>query len=338
MTAHQYVERSNSRVMQETFCGDPIVSFLYSRVREDAGWLYRALTSARLTDLLGAMRFDIRPASPMRMRQRYARDLGIAFEECAAPPETLDTARKVFERQIRYWDCRPMESDGSTIVSPADARVVVGSLEQHSSIYLKGKFFDYEEMLGRDKPIWRRVFRGGNYAVLRLTPDKYHYNHVPASGVVRDIYDVDGVFQSCHPAVVIAQASPYSKNRRTVTILETDVPNGAQVGLVAMIEVVALMIGDVVQCYSREQYEAPLPVQVGMHLQRGAPKSLFRPGSSTVVLIFEPGRVRFCEDIVANLGRSDVCSQYSIPGSRPLVETDVPVRSTIAHPVRGASR
>lgn len=338
MTAHHYVERANSSVVPETFSGDPIVSFLYSRVREDAGWLYRALTSARLTDLVGALRFDIRPASPNRMRRRYAREMGIDFTECLAPPETLDTARKVFERQIRYWECRPMETDCAAIVSPADARLLVGSLERGSSLFLKDKFFDVDDLLGRDKPIWRRVFRGGNYAVLRLTPDKYHYNHVPASGVVRDIYEVDGVFQSCHPAVVVAQATPFSKNRRTVTILETDLPNGSQIGLVAMVEVVALMIGDVVQCYSRERYDEPRPVRAGMHLERGAPKSLFRPGSSTVVLMFEPGRVRFCEDLVENLRRGDVRSLYSAAGSRPLVETDVRVRSTIAHPIRGAAR
>lgn len=338
MTAHHYVERANAGAVPETFCGEPIVSFLYSRVREDAGWLYRALTSARLTDLLAILRFDIRPANPRRMRQRYACDMGIDFTECVVAPETLDTARKVFERQIRYWDCRPMESDASAIVSPADARLLVGSLEQDSSLFLKDKFFDFDDLLGRDRPIWRRCFRGGDYAVLRLTPDKYHYNHVPVSGEVRDIYEVDGVFQSCHPAVVVAQATPYSKNRRTVTIIETDVPNGAQVGLVAMVEVVALMIGDVVQRYSRERYDDPQPVCTGMHLERGAPKSLFRPGSSTVVLIFEPGRVQFSEDLVANLRRRDVRSHYSAAGSRPLVETDVRLRSTIAHPARGAAR
>jgi phosphatidylserine decarboxylase len=338
MTAHQYIERATSRTMSETFCGDPIVSFLYSHVREDAGWLYKAITSARLTDLLGTLRFDIRPANPLRMRRRYARDLGIDFTECAATPESLDTARKVFERQIRYWDCRPMESDSSTIVSPADARLVVGSFDRGSSLFLKDKFFDIEEILGRDRPIWRQAFLGGSYAVLRLTPDRYHYTHVPVTGVVRDIYEIDGVFQSCHPAVLVAQATPHSKNRRTVTIVQTDVPTGTQVGLVAMIEVVALMIGDVVQCYSRERYDNPLQMRAGMHVERGAPKSLFRPGSSTVVLLFEPGRIRFCEDIVTNLRRNDVRSRYSTAWNRPLVETNVRVRSTIARPVRGAAR
>jgi phosphatidylserine decarboxylase len=71
-------------------------------------------------------------------------------------------------------------------------------------------------------------------------PEKYHYTHCPASGVVRDIYDLPGAYHSCHPAATVALAAPFSKNRRVVTIIDTDVANGSGVGLVAMIEVVAL--------------------------------------------------------------------------------------------------
>jgi phosphatidylserine decarboxylase len=76
--------------------------------------------------------------------------------------------------------------------------------------------------------------------ICRLTPEKYHYTHCPASGVVRDIYDLPGAYHSCHPAATVALAAPFSKNRRVVTIIDTDVANGSGVGLVAMIEVVAL--------------------------------------------------------------------------------------------------
>jgi hypothetical protein len=57
-----------------------------------------------------------------------------------------------------------------------------------------------------------------------------------------------------------------------------------------MIEVVALMIGEVVQCYSDVRYENPQPIKPGMLLRRGQPKSLYRPGSSTDVVVFQPGR------------------------------------------------
>ena len=338
MTRHHYVDRNHSRPVRETFCGDPIVSFLYSRVREDAGWLFRALTSAHLTELLGALRFDIRPADPDRMRRRLARDLGIDFTECADPLETLDTARKVFERRIRYWECRPMEPDPAAIVSPADARLLVGSLQRTSALFLKDKFFRYDELFGEDRPGWRETFCGGDYAVLRLTPDKYHYNHVPVTGVIHDLYDLDGGFQSCHPAVVVAHATPYSKNRRTITIIDTDVSGGTQVGLVAMIEVVALMIGDIDQRYSAERYAKPVATRIGLRVERGCPKSRFRPGSSTVVLLFQEGRIRFRRDILDNLRRADVPSCYSKAWGGALVETDVEVRSTIARAVPGVGR
>ncbi|MEI7879329.1 MAG: phosphatidylserine decarboxylase [bacterium] len=337
MTVHHYVDHRDSRGIPEKFFGDPIVSFLYSHVREDAGWLFKALTSSRLTELLGALHFDIRPGCPYRMRRDLKKTLGIDFNECVDPPESLDTPRKVFERRIRYWDCRPMDPRPSAISSPADARLLVGSFQRTSDLYLKDKFFCYEEMFGKGKLVWYDAFHGGDFAVLRLTPDKYHYNHVPVSGVVRDIYEIDGVFQSCHPAVVIAQATPHSKNRRMVTIIDTDVEHGTQVGLVAMIEVVALMIGDIVQCYSSKCYQKPTPLHIGMPVERGCPKSLFRPGSSTVVLIFQKERVRFCDDILTNLRRTNLSSLYSAAWGESWVETDVPVRATIAWAIQGGN-
>jgi len=126
-------------------------------------------------------------------------------------------------------------------------------------------------------------------------------------------------------------ATPYSKNKRVVTVIDTDVAGGTKVGLVAMVEVVALMVGDIVQCFSRVEYHDPQPISTGMFLDRGCPKSLFRPGSSTTVLLFQRDRVRFSDDLIRNLYRADIESRYSEGLGRPLVETDIKVRSTIGH-------
>ena len=47
-----------------------------------------------------------------------------------------------------------------------------------------------------------------------------------------------------------------------------------------MIEVVALMIGDVVQAYSTKDYDAPRPIEKGMFLQKGQPKPKQEPWAS----------------------------------------------------------
>jgi phosphatidylserine decarboxylase len=222
-----------------------------------------------------------------------------------------------------------MPTDRNAVVSPADARVLVGSLHETSLIFLKEKFFSFEELLGSGSRGWHDAFAGGDFAVFRLTPDKYHYNHVPVSGEVVDFYAIDGNYHSCNPSAVVSVATPYSKNKRVVTIIDTNVPGGTSIGFVAMIEVVALMIGDIVQAYSMKGYEAPRSIEKGMFLQKGQPKSLYRPGSSTDILIFQEGRVAFAADILDNLRRQGVSSRFSRGFGQPLVETDVQVRSLI---------
>ena len=327
--AHQYIERDSGQIRNERLIGDRLVSMLYDPVRERADWLFRALTGPVSSRLLAVLNFDLALGTRLLGNRRFLARCGVDPAECLDPPETLDTPRKVFERRIRYWENRPMPDDSAVVVSPADARVLVGSFAQVDNLFIKEKFFSFNELIG-GHPVWSKAFTGGDYAVFRLTPDKYHYNHVPVSGRVVDIYALDGSYHSCNPEAVVAIATPFSKNKRTVTVIDTDVPGGTGVGLVAMIEVVALMIGDIVQCYSRARYDAPQPVTIGMFLRKGQPKSLYRPGSSTDVLLFQANRINFAADLLANQARRDVTSRFSIGFEKQLVETDLQVRSAIA--------
>jgi phosphatidylserine decarboxylase len=283
-----------------------------------------------MSGILASINYDLPFGSGIGGQDAFLRSCGVDLSECVALPAELNTPRKVFERQIRYWHCRPMPVDPRAVVSPADARCLVGSLGETSELRIKDKFFSFPELIGHDRPEWLQAFDGGEFAVFRLTPDKYHYNHVPVSGAVVDFYEIDGAHHACNPLAVVAEATPYSKNRRMVTIIDSDVKGGTGVGLVAMVEVVALMIGDIVQCYSDDAYRNPMQIRQGMFLSRGQAKSLYRPGSSTDILIFQKGRIAFAEDLVSNRFRADVSSRFSLGFGRPLVETDVKVRSPIA--------
>src|SRR5262245_15158629 len=327
---HQYIDRRSGRLCVERLYGDALVRWLYSEVRENAPALYRLMLSPRISGLLGFINYDMPLGGLISGSRRFLRENGVNLDECVEPPETLNTMRKVFERRIRYWDCRPLPPEPNAVVAPADARVLVGSFDETSALFLKGKFFDFEELLGEDKTCWLESFAGGDFAIFRLTPDKYHYNHTPVAGVIRDFYEVRGRYHACNPTAVVTEVTPYSKNTRTVTVIDTDVEGGSQAGLVAMIEVTALMIGEVSQCYSRERYDSPQPITVGMFVERGCPKSLYRPGSSADVLLFQRGRVTFDEDLIDNLRRQDAQSRFSLGFGLPLVETEVTARTRIA--------
>jgi phosphatidylserine decarboxylase len=327
---HHYVERDTRRIKTEQFYGDQAVQFLYSRIREQSSWLFRQLTTARISRVLGHMNYDGILAKRMNNYLDIHQQLNINPGECLDAPEKLNSLRRIFERKIRYGVCRPMPNDPRAVVSPADSRMLLGSFQEESGLFIKDKFFDYEEMFGVNKRTWLSAFRDGDFAVFRLTPEKYHYNHTPVAGKIIDFYQIPGVYHACNPHAVISVVTPYSKNKRVVTIVDTDVEGGTKAGLVAMIEVVALMIGDIAQCYSEKQYESPVSVGTGMFVKKGVPKSLFRPGSSTVVLIFQKDRVHFADDIAANMFYPDVESIFSRGFGKPLIETEVKVRSFIA--------
>ena len=326
---HQYVERSSGRIITETLVADRLIRWLYSVAREKAPVVFKALTSAHSSQLFSYFQFDCPTRQCGTSTRKLAVYLNINLRECVDPAHCLQSARHLFERQIKYWECRPMPDGPERIVSPADAKLLVGSLDQTDILFLKEKLFTYAELIGPGKPQWRTAFEQGAFAVLRLTPEKYHYNHFPVSGQVVDHYSIDGAYHSCNPTAVVEAVTPYSKNKRIVTIIDTDVSGGTGVGLVAMVEVVALMIGDIVQCYSRHRYDAAEPIQLRQWVQRGQPKSLFRPGSSTDVLFFQKNRMEFDKDLVCNCLRRDVYSRFSLGFQQPLVETDVRVRASI---------
>lgn len=329
---HEYIVRETGAIAQERLVGDRAVAALYSPKLENAAWLSKLASSRYVSEVLGYLNYDNLLSSRASGMQRFLRNSGINRDELVDDPATLDTPRKIFERKIRYWRFRPMP-DGRCVVCPADARVVVGSAIESPALPIKDKFFELPELLGGSKVRWTQHFRNGDYAVLRLTPEKYHYTHSPATGRVEDFYAVDGRYHSCNPNATVRLLTPHSKNRRVVTILDSDCEGGTGVGKVAMIEVVALMVGQIEQRYSEHEYDHPRPLRKGMTLQAGSPKALFRPGSSTVVLLFEPGRIRFAGDLLQNQQRSGVHSRYSAPFGQPLVETDVAVRSLLAGPV-----
>ncbi len=327
---HQYIDRNSSAVVTEKLYADRLIRGIYSHVRENAGVLFKALTSSRSCDFLSCLVYDPPAVLKACRARQIIRQLGIDLSECVDPGHQLDTPKKVFERKIRYLETRPMTDDAHAVVSPADSKMLAGSFENGSPLFIKEKFFQFNELIGPEKTCWLDTFSNGDFAVFRLTPDKYHYNHVPVSGKVLDIYEIDGAYHSCNPAAVIAMATPFSKNKRVITVIDTDIDGGTRVGRVAMIEVAALMIGDIVQCYSDTRYDGPKKIAGGMLLKKGAPKSLYRPGSSLDVLIFEKDKVEFCPDIVLNMNHGFAKSRFSEGFGRPLVETGVAVRSTIA--------
>ncbi len=324
---HQYVRLCDNRIMTEKLFADTIIRFLYSEERETENFFIKAFSGKIFNDLLGFLNFDI-PFISSLLNKDFLEKNGLNSDEAVHSIDFYNTPRKIFERQIRYWKFRPMCESMDAIVSPADSKIITGSLLETHLLYIKNKFFKLDELI--EKTEYIEKFFDGDFAIFRLTPDKYHYNHVPVSGRVIDFYEIDGRYYSCNPAAVSKIIIPYSKNRRIVTIIDTDVENGSQIGIIAFIEIVALMIGDIEQYYCEQYYDNPSQIEIGMHLTKGSVKSRFRPGSSTDIILFQKNKINFCEKIIENNSNRMVESRYSKAFNQNLVETEINVRTTIA--------
>lgn len=336
-TPHQFVDRTTGCVRTELLTSDAVIRQLYSPILENAPLLHRVASSRWVSGALGYLNYDNLLAARATGTLKFLDAWGVDLNEATAPRTELNTVRKIFERQIRYWDCRPMPQEEGAIVCAADARLLIGTLRNDEEnalprqLRIKNKFFHLEELLGVE---WSLRFEHADFALFRLTPEKYHWTHAPVSGEVKAVYALDGRYHSCNPSAIVQLITPYSKNRRVVTIIDTDVDGGSHCGLVAMVEVVALMVGRIDQRYSTLRYADPQQLAPGMFVERGQPKAVFRPGSSTVVLLFEPGRVCFADDLIRYAQHPRVISRFSEGYGQRMVEVDVEVRSLLATAIK----
>ena len=60
---HQYILRETGEIVNERLIADRTINILYNQLRENAPTLFRALTSKRMTSLLGFLHFDLNAAA-----------------------------------------------------------------------------------------------------------------------------------------------------------------------------------------------------------------------------------------------------------------------------------
>jgi hypothetical protein len=139
LTIHQYIDRSSGAVKTERLVADRLVNLLYDPGRERMPVLFKTLTAARASRWLGWTQYDRPCRSPRAAARRLARSLEVDLSECCDATLALSSPRRLFERQIRYWECRPQPDDPAVVTSPADARLLVTSLAATSLFFIFNK-------------------------------------------------------------------------------------------------------------------------------------------------------------------------------------------------------
>lgn len=205
---------------------------------------------------------------------------GVDKAEFADAPESFRTFNEFFYRKLKPG-ARPIAAGASEVAFPADGRhLVLPDIAACDSFFIKGVRFDLAALLG-DAAQARR-YEKGSLLISRLCPVDYHRFHFPCTGTPGEVKQINGPLYSVSPIALRKRPSILWENKREITVLRTE-----GLGEVLLLEIGATCVGSIVQTFTP-----------GKEVGKGDEKGYFRFGGSCFITIFEPGRIRFAEDLV----------------------------------------
>jgi phosphatidylserine decarboxylase len=219
------------------------------------------------------------PASTAKIAP-FLRNYQLDTTEFADPPDSFRSFNEFFFRKLKPA-ARPVDPDPAAAVLPADGRhLAFADSSRISGVFVKGQSFDLTGLTGESALADR--FRGGALVLSRLCPVDYHRFHFPAAGTPGPAREIAGSLFSVSPIALRNQLAYLWQNKRVLTLLDSP-----RLGAIAIIEIGATCVGSIRQTFTP-----------GQPVAKGAEKGYFAFGGSSVVTLFEPGRIRLADDLV----------------------------------------
>ncbi len=216
-------------------------------------------------------RFKVKP---------FIRSFSIDTSEFLEGVDSFACFNDFFTRKLNL-QCRPMVAGKRVMAMPADARyLVVPRLDRAESFWVKGKEFSVQTLL-HSASLAKRYGQGA-MAIARLCPVDYHRFHFPCDCLAGSPEPIAGPLYSVNPIALKRNGQILSENKRIVTQLHTEA-----FGTVLYIEVGATYVGSIHQTFTP-----------GQDYRKGDEKGYFSFGGSCLILLFEPDKIVFDQDLI----------------------------------------
>jgi phosphatidylserine decarboxylase len=202
--------------------------------------------------------------------------------------EYFQTFNQFFIRELKPG-VRPIayEDNALVAVSAADSRLMAfSSPDDATRFWIKGRKFSVKGLLTENT---YQDFEGGPMVIFRLAPQDYHRFHSPVTGRILRVDDVPGMLYTVNPIAVTSKyCNVFTENKRAICLIQTE-----EFGKVAFVAIGATMVGTIT--WSKKE---------GDHVKKGEEMGYFSFGGSTVICVFQKGRIDLDEDLLANSRRS----------------------------------
>lgn len=230
-----------------------------------------------------------------QMIRRFAAAYDVDLSEAARGIGEFTSFNDFFTRELKPGT-RPLADTAQFIVSPADGAVSqLGPVTGGRIIQAKGRDYSVAEILGCS-PTEAARFEGGSFMTIYLSPKDYHRVHMPAAGTLTQTAYIPGDLFSVNTATAAGVDRLFARNERLSC--RFDGPDGH----FASIMVGAMIVAGIDTVWPNGfRVHADAPVHEDFTGQQrsfaaGDEMGRFYLGS-TVVMLFEPGRVAWREDL-----------------------------------------
>jgi len=270
----KYIDRTTGEVKTEKIEGEMWMRWLYYNPVGELS-LYALVKRKFISEIYGGM-MD-KPSSAEKIPgfvEKYNINLDITEKT------TFSSFNDFFTRKLKPG-ARPVNPDSSVVVSPADGKLLVYDNISNSDFFVKGNRFNLTGFLNSSS--LAEKYRDGVLMIVRLAPPDYHRYHFPIDGGLSEPIKINGDYYSVSPLALRKKVKIFSENKREYVIISSQT-----FGDVVMAEVGATMVGSIIQTYK------------GSEIKKGDEKGYFKFGGSTVILIFEKGKISVDEDLLEN--------------------------------------
>jgi phosphatidylserine decarboxylase len=214
----------------------------------------------------------------------YCRHFDVDLAEAERPLSEYATFNDFFARALRPG-LRPIDPDPAALVSPVDGRVhASGPVEAGTVLQAKGVPYRVADLLGSEEDA--RLFDGGSFATLYLSPRDYHRIHHPLDGALARVRHLPGDLWPVNDEAVARVPRLFARNERAACLGTT-----AAGAPYAMVPVGALNVGSIRLTFHPLRTNRPVHARLAETLvppvpvRRGEEFGRFEFGSAVVLLL-----------------------------------------------------
>lgn len=277
-----YRDRLTGKEEREKVYGSSILKLLYGDSYESyfvgKPFLYLLAKYPLFSALIGLwQRCPLTKANIRPFIEKYHVD----SSEFEKPVDAFTCFDDFFVRKLKLA-ARPIAPGNDVAIIPADGRYLFyPNISQAEGFAVKGKKFDLASLL-QDRNLAER-YAQGTMVIARLCPSDYHRFHFPCDCIPEAPQLINGWLYSVNPIAIKKNIQIFTQNKRVRCELATEA-----FGKVQFIAIGATAVGSIHETFTPGK---PYP--------KGSEKGFFSFGASSLIILFEPGRIKLDNDLVA---------------------------------------